>query len=458
MYINDNFRYLNIGLSDDILRRKIYGDFEGAIRLLDMKLAAENIPEPFKNCLRVQREIMLRLPDDYPLTKKEALAIVHKHIPDFTEEEFSKLEGEGRIGWIYVKGEPHYFKRFFQTLCKTDEAFAKRAGMDAAERGSLINGEPIKDYSMRVMRKKSKMTNRIHCRASVRIKDEYFEKGKLVRVHLPIPCACEQQRDIKIEKIYPENGFIAPEDAPQRTVCWEEIMEENHEFFVEFSYIHTAKYHDISKIIPSEHQPDFDTDELPPHIIFTPYIRELVNTLTRDTSNPLEKARSFYDFVTKNVKYSFMPEYFELENIADSCARNLVGDCGVQALLFITMCRCAGIPARWQSGWVVMPESCGSHDWAMFYIEPYGWLYADPSFGGGAARKENEALRQHYFGNLDPYRMVANSEFQAEFTIPKKHWRADPYDNQSGEIETEDRGLRYSEYEHKKEVISCVEI
>lgn len=458
MYINDNFKYLSIGLSDDILRRKIYGDFEGAIRLLDMKLASGNIPEPFKKCLRVQREIMLRLPEDYTLTRKDALDIVHKHIPDFTEEEFAELEDEGRIGWIYIKGEPHYFNRFFETLCKTDAVFAKRAGINKSELETFINGEPLKEYSMRVMREKGKMTNKIRCRASVRIKDEYFEKGKKVRVHLPIPCACEQQRDIKIEKIYPDNGSIAPEDAPQRTVCWEDIMEENHEFFVEFSYIHTAKYNDISRIVPYEHQPSFDTEELPPHIMFTPYIRELVNTLSEGTSNTLEKARKFYDFITKNVKYSFMPAYFGLESIADSCARNLAGDCGVQALLFITMCRCAGIPARWQSGWIVEPEFCGSHDWAMFYVEPYGWLYADPSFGGGAVREGNEALRQHYFGNLDPYRMVANSEFQAEFTIPKNHWRADPYDNQVGEIEIEDRGLRYSEYERQKEVISCVEI
>jgi len=454
MYTNDYFKYLNIGLPDDILRRKLYGDFEGAIRLIDMRLESHNIPEPLKNCLKVQREIMLRLPDDFPLTKSEALAVVQKRIQDFSEEEFTKLVDEGRILWIYINGEPRYFNRFFETLCKTDEVFAKRAGI----RKSGMNDEVIRDYSMRTMMEKGKMVNQIRCRASVRIKDEYFEKGKLVRVHLPIPCVCEQQSDIRIEKIFPENGFIAPETAPQRTVFWEEIMTENHEYFVEFSYVHTAKYHDIANIIPSEQQPKFYTEELPPHIVFTPYIQQLVDTLTKDINNPLEKARSIYDFITKNVKYSFMPAYFGLENIADGCARNLVGDCGVQALLFITMCRYAGIPARWQSGWIVEPEFCGAHDWAMFYIEPYGWLYADPSFGGGAVRKGNEALRQHYFGNLDPYRMVANTEFQAEFTIPKRHWRADPYDNQIGEIETEDRGLRYYEYERKKEVISCVEI
>ena len=42
-------------------------------------------------------------------------------------------------------------------------------------------------------------------------------------------------------------------------------------------------------------------------------------------------------------------------------------------------------------------------------------------------------------GNLDPYRMVANRQFQAPFTVGKAHWRADPYDNQVGELETADQ-------------------
>jgi hypothetical protein len=54
--------------------------------------------------------------------------------------------------------------------------------------------------------------------------------------------------------------------------------------------------------------------------------------------------------------------------------------------------------------------------------------------------------------------MVANSKFEAPFTIRKDHWRADPFDNQVGEIETADRGLTYEEYERSKVTLSCEEI
>ena len=235
-------------------------------------------------------------------------------------------------------------------------------------------------------------------------------------------------------------------------------MNQNHAFSVEYSYVHTAKYHDTSRMEPAVEQPDFCTQEEAPHITFTPYIRELAATLSEGAENPLEKARRFYDFITLNMKYSFQPEYFVLESIAENCARNFTGDCGVFALLFITLCRCAGIPAQWQSGLCAEPDDCGCHDWARFYIAPYGWLYADPSFGVSSARMGNEERRRFYFGSLDGYRMVANSAFQTGFTVEKQHWRVDPYDNQSGEMETDSFGLRSGQFEETKETLECTEL
>ena len=43
MNINDTLRCLNIGLPEDILRRKMHGDLEGAIRLIDQRLESDRI-------------------------------------------------------------------------------------------------------------------------------------------------------------------------------------------------------------------------------------------------------------------------------------------------------------------------------------------------------------------------------------------------------------------------------
>ena len=465
MDINDTFRSLNVGLPEDILRRKIFGDFEGAVRLIDKRLSRADLPQGLRDCMTAQREMMLRTPPDYPFTRSQALARVREHIPDFSEAEFDRLVDDGRIGWIYIKGEPRCFARFFETLCKADHEFARRAGVQlrGVESVAGVAGKEDRlERCTRLMRSRGSLSNRIRIRASVRLKDEWFTPGMFLRAHLPLPAACEQQRDITIEDITPAGGSIAPEDAPQRTVCWEGRRQENSRFSVTYSYVHTARYHDLSRPgtrppLSGEELAPFLTEQ-PPHIVFTPYLRALADELTRGMDSPLEKAGSIYDFITLNMKYTFMPAYFGLENIAENCARSFTGDCGVFALLFITLCRCAGVPARWQSGLTAEPDFCGGHDWARFYAPGYGWLYADPSYGTAAVRAGKEERRRFYFGNLDPYRMVANRQFQAPFTVEKDHWRADPYDNQVGELETADRGLTYEEFDRAKEVLLCEEL
>ena len=89
----------------------------------------------------------------------------------------------------------------------------------------------------------------------------------------------------------------------------------------------------------------------------------------------------------------------------------------------------------------------------MFYLEDAGWLYADCSFGGSSARAGDEERRLHYFGSLDAGRMAANRAFEALLAPPKESWRADPYDNQSGEAELEGIGLVHDEYETEMTVL-----
>ena len=120
MNINDTLQYLNIGLPDDIARRKAWGDFEGAIRLIDLRLAQDNLSEPMRACLTAEREIICRIPQNYPFDRAAALAVVRGHIPNFTEEEFDERVDAGKISWLYVNGEMHFLDRFFETVFAAD--------------------------------------------------------------------------------------------------------------------------------------------------------------------------------------------------------------------------------------------------------------------------------------------------------------------------------------------------
>lgn len=480
---NQYFSYLDVGLPEAVEKMKLCGELEAAVDCIDQRLACTNLPENLRYCLLAEREMIRRMPADFPYTRAEAMDIIRAEIPSYTEEEFDAAVACGQIRFIYLHGEMRIFSRFFSSMIKSVPEF--RARTKVALNGGESSGKGSKadlrlNRSMRIMKEKGALANRITIRATVKVEDAAFQPGMLVRVHVPIAAACEQQSDIRIESMFPENGQIAPEDAEQRTVYWEENMQENHEFSVTYSYVHTAKWHDVEAVLRGmpmsqgamqDAAPEVpclkpealaeyvkDTAELAPHIEFTPYIRALTEACAQGCTTPLEKAKSFYDFITKNFRYTYMPAYFTLDSIAENCARSFTGDCGVFALLFITMCRCAGIPAEWQSGFAAEPEFVGGHDWARFYAEPFGWLFADPSFGVSSNRNENEERRMFYFGNLDPYRMVANRAFQAPFTVDKRYFRTDPYDNQYGEIETEDRGLRYDEYKRKAEIVSFEEL
>ena len=191
-----------------------------------------------------------------------------------------------------------------------------------------------------------------------------------VKVWLPLPAACPAQSNITLDSFTAQPTYIAPETAPQRTAYWEADLAENCRFGAQYSYRSTAHYAAPLEMQADPVQPDFDTAEQLPHIAFTPYMKALAAQLTEGITDPVQKAKRIYDFVTLNVHYHFQPMYFVHENITDNCARSRRGDCGVMAATFITLCRIAGIPAKWQSGMVARPETAGCHDWAMFYIAP----------------------------------------------------------------------------------------
>ena len=438
MNLNEDFLSLDIPLPPDVERRKAMGDLKGALNLIERYLG-ENDPILAPR-LRVEKVRLQRLHRDYPYDRAAAIALMREEWSDMTEAQFDALVDAGRIDWRIIDGQPHY-----------QDSFLGATRLYSAEAPGLKKKEEDHTYRNAVLRRmeeEGEVTAEITLKASVtaRVPTE----GKKVQAWLPIPADCPQQSEIEILDATP-GSRLAPADAPQRTIYWEETG--TGSFFVTYRYRHRAVFTDPMTLECAAEQPTFDTEEQRPHITFTPYLRELAARITEGCTTPAEKARAIYDHVTQNIDYRFQPAYLQLDPIADTCAREKRGDCGVMALLFITLCRLCGIPARWQSGLYAMPGDTGSHDWAMFYIAPYGWLWADVSFGSSSRRNGEEWRRKHYFGSMDPWRMVANSAFQAPLTPPDLAVRQDPYDNQRGEMTVDGVGLDSFEMQRRVEEI-----
>ena len=435
-------------LPEDIQRAKLAGDFDRMETLLKARLASPRVSPMLKERLEFEYIRLTRMLRRYPYDRTGAMERMKKRVSDFTEEELDRMEEDGCVDFIYIGGEKRYVSSFSGTLIKMSDDLAHRE-VKAPEEDDGVD----LDAFIRDIKTNGSAAYRFGIRSSLKIEDEAFEPGRTYTVHIPVPAACAQQPEEEIRIVPEGEACVSGSHAAQRTVCFQRKSRENKPFAVEFSYLSKLKYvdpfRDEKHIAYSEALPPCDDDlsEQLPHICFTPYIRRLAKYIAGDETRPLYLARRVYDYITMNVRYSFMRSYMLIDRHAEYAALNMKGDCGIQAILFITLCRVLGIPARWQSGLTVDKFSTGDHDWAQFWTEEFGWLFADPSFGGSAFRQGKAERHDYYFGNLDCFRMIANRRYMSGFDPDKRFIRIDPCDSQDGEAETDERGLDSNEFD-----------
>jgi transglutaminase-like putative cysteine protease len=447
--MKENLEAIGYPLPEDIEKLKWYGDFDGCLRLIDRRLQ-ENIPDTLAQKLRMEKVQINRMRRDYVVTAEEANRILDEKLQDWDPAQLDQLRQENVIDWAFVNGEIRYIDSFFSNLMKIRSDLAAR--QKHPENTHQRTEPEIRDEIVAGMKAHGGVTCKLTISAHVTVQPSQGA-GERARIWVPYPAEDLQIQNAKIQSITP-NGTPSPKDAAQPTVYFEVPTDRETRAEVVYSLENHMTYvqPDPEKVSPE--QPDFYTQEQLPHIAFTPYLRALTAEILDGETNPLKKARKIYDFVTQKVVYSYMRGYISLPCIPEYCASRLRGDCGVQALTFITLCRIAGVPARWQSGLYANENGAGCHDWAMFYVAPYGWMWADCSFGGAAWRDGAMDRWNFYFGNMDPYRIVLAREFQHEFSPEPKFLRSDPYDNQIGEAEGSEAPYDRNKWQGDADIVS----
>lgn len=413
--------------------------------------------------LRLEYELdrIARWRREFPYTLEDGLEELRKQVPDLSGEEMRELLAGGCLDYAVLDGEVRLLRKFVPNafwLCPQLRG-RRRVGRD--ERGWAAR-VALRERARRVVEEGRRrgggyvLPLKYRVCAGVRVKPGAIPGGETLRVWIPLPRVSDLHPEVRILRAEPQPKRVAPEGHPQRTAYFELVQErEGAGCFIEYEFVARGLYVEVD---PREAGLDEGsgvyeeyTRERPPHIVFTPHLRELAMRIVGSEANPYLRARRIWEWVTSNVRYTYARDYALYDCIAEYVARERRGDCGMQAILFITLCRIAGVPARWESAWYMNPVSWGMHDWAQFYVEPYGWLYADPSFGG--ARQGEEWRKEFYFGGTEGYRLAANIEISHPFDPPKRYFRSDPVDNQRGEVEWREGNLYYDKWSFKLRVL-----
>ena len=454
-FLEKDIPCLALELPEEIKKYRDAYDFDGEISAIDAMLNGLDKQSDEAKRLVFERIIANGLKNDYHIDEQALLEMIREKFPLCTLETLKKLTQMNYADHIVKNGKVYYQNDVKRNLFGAGRVFLENLD----EQGNMLPYEPrpdkFRNEAFMALKEQGTRAFRFTVKMKLQVKEEFERVGEEITVHIPYPAICDcQPYSELIESSHP----VYISKAGHRTACIKTVLKKDEEFFVTFKFDRVVKYIDVDYDNVSSEQPSFYTDELLPHIRFTPYMVELAHKIKGDETNPLKIARRVYDYITENLNYSLLRDYLYIENIPEYVLKNGKGDCGAQALTFITLCRILKVPARWESGCRVGLNINGIHDWAQIYVAPYGWIPVDLTDGGGARRNLDSLKREYSFGNIDPFRMTACNDYQMQFDPPKKFMRCDPYDNQLGEAEYNDYGLGFGTMIRGKDVIDVEDV
>ncbi len=441
------------------------GDFAGAEQAIAAALARATPAE--QAALAFERERMQRIRLDFSRTTAEIDAQLAATLPDLKAGEREQWTASGLLESMLINGERRYFKHAVKNLFYiSDEALARRQ----PRQPRFEDDAPLyaaHAYHQQIIQaatsgQRAVLPRRVRITQQLVVDADAVPAGETVRAWLPFPRAIAgQQSDIHLLASTPESGTVAPPDTLQRTVYLERVATagEKTRFTVDYELTLSAQYQHID---PERVQMAPITDDLapflaerPPHVQFTPALRQWSQQVVGAEKNPYRIAQKLFAAVA-DIPWAIAREYSTISNISDYALHAGHADCGQKTLLLITALRLNGIPARWQSGWQFSGVNADSidekpfdtmHDWGMFYLAPYGWLPMDVTHG--VLDASDPAVAWFYLGGVDNWRVAFNDDYSRDFVPAKQHPRSETVDLQRGEVEWRGGNLYFNQWDYQ---------
>ncbi len=438
------------------------GEFSKAKQLIETRLESdETLTAEERQKLLFEIERMERIKKDFTKTEADLVEFIEKYIPDVNREQLREWEETRALESMMIDGEKRYFNYAARNLFRIDpeckEIWKKHHSEVTPGSGEIAEFD-LKSHDRKIMElcrltgKKYANPVRMQIKYTITVDENAVPAAETVRCWIPFPREIPgRQTNIELIATNPQKHQLAGNQVLQRTIYFEQPAVQDHPptFSVEYEYTSYGMYVDIDpeKVEPVGNEAWLEPylKETPPHIVFTDELKQLSAKIVGDETNPYKIAQKLFEWVDVNIPWASAREYASIRNLSMYPYINRHGDCGIQTLMFITLCRINGIPARWQSGWEFQPPDDSMHDWGMIYFKPYGWAPMDVTYG--LFDDEDPALRWFYLSGMDSYRLIFNDAWGQPFEPPKQHFRSETVDSQRGEVEWDGGNLYFDQWD-----------
>ena len=427
----------------------------GVTACQQQKVVTEVVPDAIRIS---ETERHRRIALDFRKDKESVVAYIQNYYPLVTDSMLDAWEESKALEVMYVHGKKCYFNQAAPNLFRIDPE-AKKV-KEAKEGRSLSASELVNQKHLPEVINTLHSSNttqgvpvRFEVTYKLTVKADAVPDGEVIRCWLPYPRE-DNRRQSEVELLSASNADyqIAPKETLHRTLYMEKRAEKNTptQFSVAYRFTSSAEWFDLKKEQMRPYHTESDlykkyTAESAAHVLFTPAIRHLSGHIAGNGDSPLQKVRKIFTYINDAYPWASAREYSTVPNIPEYVIDNRHGDCGMVSLLFITLCRLNGIPAKWQSGFMLHPGGVNLHDWAEVYFEGVGWVPVDQSFGIPPFAEDNDS--RYFFSNgIDAYRLIVNDDFSAPL-VPEKHFtRSETVDFQRGEVEWKGGNLYFDKW------------
>ncbi len=411
-----------------------------------------------------EEDLHQRLLTDFCLTRSQVKQYITKYIPNVTDEQMDRWEESRALECMELDGEKRYFRNAGPNLFRIDSICRDiKWKKDGQPKGGSedVNCNHLPEVIAAASENASPLVTpkRMRVTYTLTVDTNAVPAGKVIRCWLPYPRSdVKRQTEVKfLGASQPDYRFSSPE-CRHSSLYMERRAEAGRPtvFSESFEFTSLAEWHNLKpeQVLPYDTTTALYkeyTSEREKHIIFSPRLCQLAARLTEGESNPLLQARRIFWWINNHFPWASAREYSTVENIPEYVLDNGHGDCGMVSLLFITLCRIQGIPAHFQSGFMMHPGAWNLHDWAEVYFEGVGWVPVDQSFGIPTFAR-NDAETWFFLGGIDAWRMVVNQDFGMPLEPAKRYPRSETVDFQRGEVEWEGGNLYFTQWDYDMQI------